>query len=68
MLGAVTVKKLPTDETFSLRGETLREAVHNDIKAGLIPFFVRINLDSHLHLNLQTRTHTFICTYKSLNV
>lgn len=39
MLGAVTVKKLPT-KNFSLRGETLREAVNQDIKDGKIPFFV----------------------------
>lgn len=40
MLGAVTVKKLPTDKNFSLRGETLRREVEADKMAGKIPFFV----------------------------
>ncbi|XP_038063290.1 aromatic-L-amino-acid decarboxylase-like isoform X1 [Patiria miniata] len=31
---------LPTDDKFSLRGETLREAVEKDIASGMVPFFV----------------------------
>jgi hypothetical protein len=35
--------KLNSDENFSLRGKTLSEAIENDKKEGLIPFFVRMS-------------------------
>ncbi|XP_038063216.1 aromatic-L-amino-acid decarboxylase-like [Patiria miniata] len=35
----VKTRVLSTDEKFSLRAETLREAVEKDIASGLIPFF-----------------------------
>ncbi|KAK7066047.1 hypothetical protein SK128_006333 [Halocaridina rubra] len=40
MMGAVTVRKLTTDENLSLRGATLCQAIEEDIANGLVPFFV----------------------------
>jgi aromatic-L-amino-acid decarboxylase len=34
------VRKLPSDHLFRLQPETLREAIHEDRKAGLRPFFI----------------------------
>jgi glutamate/tyrosine decarboxylase-like PLP-dependent enzyme len=31
---------LPTDDNFSLCGETIKQEIENDIANGLIPFFV----------------------------
>ena len=42
LLGAVRMVKLPSDKDFSLRGETLREAIEKDKADGYIPFFVSI--------------------------
>lgn len=42
LLGAVRMHKLNSDANFSLRGETLTEAIEKDKKEGMIPFFVRI--------------------------
>lgn len=39
-LAMVTMRLLPNDEKFSLRGETLRKAVKEDRAAGYFPFFV----------------------------
>ncbi|XP_072910441.1 aromatic-L-amino-acid decarboxylase isoform X2 [Hemitrygon akajei] len=40
LIGGVKMRKLPTDEKFSLRGETLRQALEEDKALGLIPFFL----------------------------
>jgi len=40
MLGGVIVRLLPTDEHFSLRGETLEKAIAQDLANGNIPFYV----------------------------
>ncbi|RUS88216.1 hypothetical protein EGW08_004048, partial [Elysia chlorotica] len=39
-LALVTIRSLPTDENFSLRGETLAAAIKEDKSKGLIPFFL----------------------------
>ncbi|KAH3887330.1 aromatic-L-amino-acid decarboxylase-like [Dreissena polymorpha] len=44
MLGAVRMVKLQTDNTFSLNGVTLREAIEEDKKNGFIPFFLCASL------------------------
>lgn len=41
ILGGVRLRLLPTDELFSMRGETLKSAMEEDKAKGLIPFFVR---------------------------
>ena len=41
LISLVKIRFLPTDEHFSLRGETLREAIEEDRKMGLVPFLVR---------------------------
>ncbi|XP_015281340.1 PREDICTED: histidine decarboxylase isoform X1 [Gekko japonicus] len=40
LISLVKVRFLPVDENFSLRGETLREAIEKDRSRGLVPFFV----------------------------
>ncbi|XP_063782057.1 histidine decarboxylase [Pseudophryne corroboree] len=40
LISLVKVRFLPVDENFSLRGETLRAAVEEDRKRGLVPVFV----------------------------
>ncbi len=41
MISMMRLRKLPSDENLSLRGDTLREAIQQDKEKGLIPFFVR---------------------------
>ncbi|VDD87163.1 unnamed protein product [Enterobius vermicularis] len=43
-LGVVKLRELDTDEDFSMRGSTLREAIEKDINDGLVPFFVTATL------------------------
>ncbi|XP_030233970.1 histidine decarboxylase [Gadus morhua] len=40
LISLVKIRFLPTDENFSLRGETLKEAIEEDRKLGLVPFLV----------------------------
>ncbi|XP_065841943.1 aromatic-L-amino-acid decarboxylase-like isoform X1 [Oscarella lobularis] len=40
MIAGVRCRTLPTDDDFSLRGESLKSAIEEDIQAGLTPFFV----------------------------
>lgn len=40
MMAGVTVRVLSTDDQFSLRGPTLRQAILEDIQKGLVPFYV----------------------------
>ncbi len=41
LIGLVKLRLLPCDDAFSLRRDTLREAIKLDKQDGLIPFFVR---------------------------
>lgn len=41
LLGAVTIRKIQSDENYSMQSGSLEEAIKKDIKDGLIPFFVR---------------------------
>lgn len=41
MLSSVIWRKLPIDEAYSLRGETLADQIQKDKEKGLIPFFVK---------------------------
>ncbi|KAK7098977.1 aromatic-L-amino-acid decarboxylase-like isoform X2 [Littorina saxatilis] len=40
LLADVRMRKLQSDDNFSLRGETLRKAIEEDKAKGLIPFFI----------------------------
>lgn len=40
LIALVKMKFLPVDENFSLRGETLKKAIAEDRKKGLVPVFV----------------------------
>lgn len=40
LLGGVRMRKLETNEKFSLTAETLQSALEKDFEQGLIPFFV----------------------------
>lgn len=42
LISLVKIRFLPTDEKLSLRGDTLRRAVQEDRRRGLVPFMVRI--------------------------
>ena len=56
LLGNVICRKLPVDEDFRLRGETLREAIIKDKEAGLIPFYV-----------LATLGTTSVCSFDNIS-
>lgn len=55
LLAPVKCRKVAVDEKFSLRGPALLEAIENDRKSGLIPFFVCATLGT-----------TSICSYDNL--
>ncbi|XP_067867001.1 aromatic-L-amino-acid decarboxylase-like isoform X2 [Heterodontus francisci] len=40
LIAGIKMRKLPTDEKFSLRGETLKQALEEDKALGLIPFYL----------------------------
>lgn len=44
MISLVKLRILDTDENFSLRGEPLRQAMEEDKRNGLVPFFVSATL------------------------
>lgn len=44
MIGMVKLRSLEPDENFSLRGSTLAQAIAEDKKIGLVPFFVSATL------------------------
>lgn len=42
LITLVKMRFLPTDEQFSLRGDTLKQAIKEDKELGLVPFMVGI--------------------------
>ncbi|XP_067867019.1 aromatic-L-amino-acid decarboxylase-like [Heterodontus francisci] len=40
LIAGIKMRKLPTDEKFSLRGENLKQALEEDKALGLIPFYL----------------------------
>lgn len=40
LISLVKIRFLPTDQHLSLRGDTLRQAIEEDRKVGLVPFMV----------------------------
>lgn len=40
-IGGVTMRKVPTDSSYAVRGQMLKKMVDEDKAAGLIPFYVR---------------------------
>ncbi|XP_059167319.1 aromatic-L-amino-acid decarboxylase-like [Physella acuta] len=44
LIGLVKLRQLEHDENYSLRGDVLEEAMQEDIKRGLVPFFVCASL------------------------
>jgi len=55
LLASVICRKLPVDENYSLRGNTLSKAIEKDIEDGFIPFFVCGTLGT-----------TSVCSYDNL--
>lgn len=41
LIGGVMMKKVPTDNSYAVRGEALQKMIDEDKAAGLIPFYVR---------------------------
>ncbi|XP_019475012.1 histidine decarboxylase isoform X2 [Meleagris gallopavo] len=56
LISLVKMKFLPVDENFSLRGETLKKAIAEDRKKGLVPIFVCATLGT-----------TGVCAFDSLS-
>lgn len=54
LIGAVMMRKVPTDEHYAVREEMLRKMVEEDKAAGLIPFYVKNNTK---HIYPQYQTH-----------
>lgn len=46
LITMVKMRFLPTDEQFSLRGDTLKQAIQEDKELGLVPFMVGITQHS----------------------
>lgn len=42
LISLVKIRFLPTDEQLSLRGDTLKQAIQEDRRRGLVPFMVGI--------------------------
>lgn len=40
LIGGVTIKKIPTDNTYAVRGDMFKKMVDEDKAAGLIPFYL----------------------------
>ncbi|XP_026680193.1 aromatic-L-amino-acid decarboxylase-like [Diaphorina citri] len=40
LLGGVTIRGLPADDSYKLRGDALEAAIEEDLKKGKIPFYV----------------------------
>lgn len=40
VLGLVRMRYIEADENLSMRGQILREAIEDDIRQGLVPFWV----------------------------
>ena len=51
LLGGVQFRSLPIDEEYKLRGSTVAEAIDEDRKKGLIPFYVSF-LHKRIHVSL----------------
>jgi len=41
LIGAVMMRKVPTDDHYAVRGEMLKKMVEEDKAAGLTPFYVK---------------------------
>ena len=59
LIGLVKMRFLSSDEKLSLRGETLKTAIEEDIKAGLIPFYVS-SYDDRLLSKCNTNLYWFV--------
>lgn len=55
LLGGVTLRSLKPDNKRRLRGDILQEAIDEDIRNGLIPFYVSIQLFIFLRVYYLTR-------------
>lgn len=42
VLGLVRMRYIEADENLSMRGQLLREAIEDDIRQGLVPFWVSV--------------------------
>lgn len=47
--GLVRMRFIESDENLSLRGDALKEAIKDDIKLGLVPFWVSIRMEIAWH-------------------
>uniref|UniRef100_A0A671XVF2 Histidine decarboxylase n=1 Tax=Sparus aurata TaxID=8175 RepID=A0A671XVF2_SPAAU len=56
LISLVKIRFLPTDEQLSLRGDTLRQAIQEDMARGLVPFMLCATLGS-----------TGVCAFDSLS-
>lgn len=50
--GLVRMRFIESDENLSLRGDALKEAIKDDIKLGLVPFWVSIRMEIAWHKQL----------------
>lgn len=55
LIGGVMMKKIPTDSTYAVTGDTLKKIVEKDKEAGLIPFYVR-----HTHFKVDVWANVFL--------
>uniref|UniRef100_A0A9J8D3F9 Aromatic-L-amino-acid decarboxylase n=1 Tax=Cyprinus carpio carpio TaxID=630221 RepID=A0A9J8D3F9_CYPCA len=62
LIAGVKMKKIPTDNKFSVRGDALQKVLEEDRAAGLIPFFVCISNNYKLLLNSTTIVLRFCAT------
>lgn len=52
LMGGVMMRKVCTDNKYSVRGDMLKKMVEEDKAAGLIPFYVRKDKNQHPSIQL----------------
>uniref|UniRef100_A0AAY5KFW5 Histidine decarboxylase n=1 Tax=Esox lucius TaxID=8010 RepID=A0AAY5KFW5_ESOLU len=61
LISLVKIRFLPTDDCFSLRGDTLRRAIQEDRRRGLVPTMVGAEEGLWLHVDAAYAGSAFIC-------
>ena len=67
MICMVKIRFLQYDNEYSLRGETLKQAFDEDIKNGLIPFYVWVLKSTFKYLEKKIRLYYLINKLFNLN-
>lgn len=69
MITLIKMRFLPTDEQFSLRGDTLKQAIQEDKERGLVPLMVCeiVKLLPYTRLDNLTQINHFRALFGNVN-